>query len=52
LQTGPFGGALLTRWATLWLGAWLLMLPIVIVISPLVHRLVAAITREAPLQGP
>jgi hypothetical protein len=47
-HSGAFGGAALAHWAAPWLAAWLLMLPIVIVISPLVQRLVAAITREAP----
>jgi hypothetical protein len=51
-HSGPLGAAALDRWAGLWLAAWLLMLPIVIVISPLVHRLVAAITREAPRRCP
>ena len=48
LSIRAFGAAALARWAALWLAAWLLMLPIVIFISPLVQRLVAAITREAP----
>jgi Protein of unknown function (DUF2798) len=47
-QSGPFGAEVLARWAALWLAAWLLLLPIVIAISPLVQRLVAAVSREAP----
>jgi len=45
-HSGPLGAAALARCAGLWLAAWLL------VISPLVHRLVAAITREAPRRCP
>ena len=51
-HSGPLGTAALARWAGLWLAAWRLMLPIVIVISPLVRRLVAAITREVPRRCP
>jgi hypothetical protein len=51
-QSGPFGAPALARWVALWLAAWVLMLPIVIVMSPLVQRLVAAITREAPRRCP
>lgn len=44
-SSDPGVGSLL-RWATTWLVAWLLMLPVVILISPLVHRLVAVLTGE------
>ena len=47
-QSVPLGAAALVRWAAAWVAAWLLMLPIVLVLSPLLHRLVAAITRESP----
>ena len=46
-QSTGFVAAAPARWAAAWLAAWLLMLPIVIFISPLVQRLVAAITSEA-----
>jgi Protein of unknown function (DUF2798) len=47
-QSTGFVAAALVHWAVAWLAALLLMLPIVIFISPLVQRLVAAITSEAP----
>jgi len=50
-HSGAFGGAALAPWAAPWFAAWLLMLPIVIVMAPL-HRLVAAMTHEAPWRCP
>ena len=47
-QSTSWGSAAVLRWVAAWLAAWLLLLPVVIVISPLLHRLVAAITHKAP----
>jgi Protein of unknown function (DUF2798) len=46
-HSGAFGGAALAHWAAQWLAAWLLMLPIVNVMAPHLHRPVAAIRHEA-----
>ena len=48
LQSSGLGAASPARWATGWFAAWLVMLPVVIVISPLVQRRVAAVTAPEP----
>jgi len=46
-HSGAFGGAALAHWAAPWLAAWLLMLPIVNVMAPHLHRPMAALRHEA-----
>jgi uncharacterized membrane protein len=47
-QSSGLGPAYLWRWLTSWVAAFLMMLPVVVVISPVVKRVVAALTACEP----
>ncbi len=48
IATMPFMGdaAFVSQWLKSWLIAWAIMTPFVLVAAPLIHRIVAALTRE------
>lgn len=45
-QAGPQGQAALRLWFTSWSLSWLAMLPVVILVSPIIQRLVVALTTQ------
>ena len=44
-QTG-FGPEFVTHWITAWARSWAVMLPIVVLLSPIIQRTVAALVRS------